>query len=1772
MVEIDKDAPTLTIDAPTMDQKAAFDVTFTFDQDVTGFEPSDVDVPNANKASSWKSGATATTYVLILTPTATAGEEETVTIDVPAGGAMDAATNGNEAATQASVSVDKKTPTVSISAPPSGDHKDPFTLTITFDEDVTDFMMDDLIIQPQSGAMATRVTGSGTTYTATITPNANQDGDVTVRVRGMAAEDEAGNRSMVSDPTPAIQIDTAAPTVISFGLPTMGDEQNQLFDVTITFNEVVTGFAAEDLEIFQSTARLATVTGVTGSGREYTAAITPSANKDGNMRVRVKADAVEDAAGNGNALSNQSDLVQIDTIAPTATITTPTMDPQNGPFDVTIDFGEPVSDFVVGDLNVGRAMKASNWKTSMNGPRRYRITLTPTTADGSTGTVTIDVAARVATDNAGNDNVAASRVTVDIDKDAPTLTIDAPTMDQKDPFDVTFTFDEDVTDFEPNDVTVTNANKASNWKSGATATTYVLRLTPTATAGEEETVTIDVAANKATDAATNGNEAATQASVTVDKVPPTMRFIGLPVGEQKSDFTVKIEFSERVKGFHPGSDLRINGPATTPSSSSADRIVITVDVRVKANSEGDLTLQVKAGGVTDNAGNPNTISDVMQAIPIDTLAPTVSSFGDLPTMGDEQNQLFDVTITFNDDVTGFAAEDLTVTGPAMAALTPGTQGPSVFRVRITPNSNSEGDVTIQVKANAVMDTAGNSNPLSGESRAVHVDTIAPTGMFVNPPTTPQKDPFNVTLRFSEPVTGFRIPDDLVDDSKIATITLLSGSDGDRDYILTVTPEPDTPQDTESIIIADRTVVDAADNANRTEISINFTIDTRAPTVVAISGAPTTPEKDPFDLTITFSEDVTGFAANDLIFTPTGRATVTAVTAVTAVPGSDSEHRATATITPTANQDGDVTVRVKANAVEDAAGNPNTVSAATPNIHIDTIIPTFTTSGLPSGEQNSAFTLTILFSENVNGFAADDLNLGGGPASVTKVDSPDDNEYLVTITPTANREGDVTVSVNANAATDDAGNGNTALTITPAIYIDTIVPTVRIEGAPTAEQNSAYDLTIRFSERVNGFSITDDLTVTLPPEPDVTSVMPIAALTLKSGAPGAAVYVVTVTPNIGTNNIHDGAEGDVTVTVKANTVQDFATNANPAGSNTAEVHIDTITPYVMTTDVVSLVDNYTLTTDDYVVGPIAATLTFTEDVTGFTASDLNPSERLTTDGAVSGGPRTYTQRLIPPPNFESGPDANLYIDRSAVSDAAGNTYPTGSFAHLAYFFIDTIPPTVSVTGFPTTEQNGPFDLTVTFSEPVEGFEVPGDLTIEGLAMATLKEEVTPNQVYTVTITPNATSEGDVTVQVNADAVDDVFGAQVGNMNEISPETTSVHIDTIPPTVAIEDVPTIEQNGAYDLTIRFSEEVNGFSVADDLTFGLVADPPIAAVALKSGVDGDAVYMVTVTPNAAGAEGDVTVTVNATAVQDFALNANPTGSNAASVHVDTIAPTVSVSGFPTIEKNVPYDLIVTFSEPVNGFAVPADLTFTGPAMAALASGAPGASVYTVTITPNATAEGNVTVTVNATTVQDFALNDNIASPETTSVHVDTIIPTVSVSGFPPVTLEQNGPFTLTVTFSEEVNGFAVLEDLTLTGPVTAALASGADGDLVYTVTITPDANSEDDVTVTVNATTVQDFALNDNTASTETTSVHVDTIPPTVSMVVTPPVTIGQETGYPTQERNAPYTLTVTFSEEVNGFAVPADLTVTGPGTAALTTGADGASVYMVKSHRMRLLKAM
>ena len=201
----------------------------------------------------------------------------------------------------------------------------------------------------------------------------------------------------------------------------------------------------------------------------------------------------------------------------------------------------------------------------------------------------------------------------------PTVAITAPTKDQNKAFDVTFTFSENVTGFTPDDVTATNATKASNWKGIPTGRTYILRLVPTLRSGTTGTVTIDVAANVATDANGNGNTAAQQVSIVVDKQRPTVSISSIPTTERNGAFTLIITFSEDVYGFST-ERLRVVGIETTTAvdsvGSRADKYALTVTPG--ADQQGTVAVRIRAHAARDWAGNGNTPSARTSDIPINT--------------------------------------------------------------------------------------------------------------------------------------------------------------------------------------------------------------------------------------------------------------------------------------------------------------------------------------------------------------------------------------------------------------------------------------------------------------------------------------------------------------------------------------------------------------------------------------------------------------------------------------------------------------------------------------------------------------------------------------------------------------------------------------------------------------------------------------------------------------------------------------------------------------------------------------------------------------------------------------------------------------------------------------------------------------------------------------------------------------------------------------------------------------------------------------------------
>ena len=241
------------------------------------------------------------TWVFYVEPDA----DGTVTFKVLATSVYDAAGNGNPDDVQLSIVSDRTAPTVSITtAEPDPTNAVPIPVTITFSEDVTAFEVGDITV---GNGSADNFSGSGTTYTADITPDA--DGTVTVDIAADAAVDVAGNGNTAAAQF-SIVSDTIAPTVSI--TTTEPDPTNTVpIPVTITFSEAVTGFDVSDITVSNGSAG-----NFSGSGTTYTADITPDA--DGTITVDIAADAAIDVAGNGNTAAAQLSIVS-DTLAPTGT-------------------------------------------------------------------------------------------------------------------------------------------------------------------------------------------------------------------------------------------------------------------------------------------------------------------------------------------------------------------------------------------------------------------------------------------------------------------------------------------------------------------------------------------------------------------------------------------------------------------------------------------------------------------------------------------------------------------------------------------------------------------------------------------------------------------------------------------------------------------------------------------------------------------------------------------------------------------------------------------------------------------------------------------------------------------------------------------------------------------------------------------------------------------------------------------------------------------------------------------------------------------------------------------------------------------------------------------------------------------------------------------------------------------------------------------------------------------------------------------------------------
>ena len=147
----------------------------------------------------------------------------------------------------------------------------------------------------------------------------------------------------------------------------------------------------------------------------------------------------------------------------------------------------------------------------------------------------------------------------------------------------------------------------------------------------------------------------------------------------------------------------------------------------------------------------------------------------------------------------------------------------------------------------------------------------------------------------------------------------------------------------------------------------------------------------------------------------------------------------------------------------------------------------------------------------------------------------------------------------------------------------------------------------------------------------------------------------------------------------------------------------------------------------------------------------------------------------------------------------------------------------------------------------------------------------------------------------------------------------------------------------MTFTFTEDVTGFATAD------IAVTNASASALTGSGDS---YAMTIVPTGAG---DVTVTVEANAVQDLGGNPGPPEAVTATAAYDADPPGLDINGLPErINSLDTLDVTFTFTEEVTGFAT-ADIAVTNASASALTG---SGDSYAMTIVP--TGAGDVTVTV--------------------------------------------------------------------------------------------------------------------------------------------------------------------------------------------------------------------
>ncbi len=945
-------------------------------------------------------------------------------------------------------------------------------------------------------------------------------------------------------------LDTTAPTAALTTAPPAFINQTaagtKTTTLTVTYADSGTGintstFGTANISVNHG----ATVTGFTANGNAITYTITApaatwGAGFQGAYTVSLNA-SVKDNVGNAVATNGNLASFVVDTVVPTASLTTapPNLKSSSAAATTTTltvtyaDGGSGIdtTTFSTANISVNHGATVTGFTPNGNAVT-YTITAPAATWGASfQGTYTVSLIAASVKDKAGNPVAAnANLATFVVDTVVPTasLTTAPPAFinntsagTNTTTLTVTYADSEsgiDTTTFGTANISVNNGATVTGFMPNGNAVTYTITA-PAANWGSGFQGTYTVSLN-ASVGDLNGNAVAANAalaSFVVDTGAPTASLTTAPpafintTSAATSTTTLTVTYADSVSGLDTSTfgtaNISVNNGATvtgfTPNGNAVTYTITAPAATWGASFQGAYTVGLNAS-VKDKAGNPVGANATLATFVVDTVVPTASLTTAPPNLNSSSAAATTttLTVTYADSGSGI---DTTTFGTANISVNNGATvtgfAPSSNAVTYTisaPNANwgssFQGTYAVSLNAASVKDKAGNSVAANANLASFTVGSADPTATLTTPPpaylnasaANTNTTTLTVTYTAAAPATintaTIGTANISVDHGAIVTSFAAIGN------VVTYTITELAATNWGSSFQGTYTVslnASVEDNLGNPVASIadfgSFVVDTLAPTASLTTAPPafinaTSAATSTTTLTVTYADSGTGIdtstfgTANLSVnngatvtgFSPNGNAVTYTITAPAATWGASSSQ-------------GAYTVGLNAS-VMDLAGNPVAANAALTSFVVDTVAPSIVINGPTTSLVGGAYQISYTINYADTNFSHSTLTVGnvtldhsGSATATITVDSGTGATRTVTLT-NVSGTGTLGISIAAGTAVDTAGN--LAPAAGPSATVSVAPPTITSlsNAAFTAKSPVNFQLTANGTPSQMSFSL------------------------------------------------------------------------------------------------------------------------------------------------------------------------------------------------------------------------------------------------------------------------------------------------------------------------------------------------------------------------------------------------------------------------------------------------------------------------------------------------------------------------------------------------------------------------------------------------------------------------------------------------------------------------------------------------------------------------------